>query len=126
MDSNAFKKKFGFDRPPRAFFSGTYQTFKDCVTAKLTCHTCGGEVNMLFRGNPDTMTEHGIHDWILKRAEVRHQCPAILDILATKSRKYFADIFRGKEKNEEDAYKARQNGMVTDFLLRRNLKGARA
>lgn len=126
MDNHSFEKKHGFIRPPRAFFTGTYQSFKDSVEAKLHCKTCGGEVNIRFRGNPDTMSEAGLRDWILKRAEIRHQCPAVLDLLKAKSRKYFADIFRGKEKNDEDDYKARQNGMVTDFLLRRNLKGARA
>lgn len=126
MDSNAFKKKFGFDRPPRAFFSGTFQTFKDCVTAKLTCRTCGGEVHIRFRGNPDTMSEQGIKDWILRRAEVRHQCPAVLDILKAKSHNFFADIFRGREKLQEEEYRNKQRGMTTDFLLKRNLKGAHA
>jgi hypothetical protein len=126
MDSNAFTKKFGFDRPPRAFFSGTFQSFKNAVEATLTCKTCGGTVHMHFRGNPDTMSEQGLREWILKRAEARHQCPAITDILAAKSRRYFADLFRGKEKLQEEQYKASQHGMTEDFRLKRNLKGGRA
>lgn len=100
--SDIFQKKFGFDRPPVAFFSGTWQAFKHGIEADLTCKTCGGRIHIFFRGNPDTMNEAGIKRWILFRAEKRHECPAVADIINSGRKKYFADIYRGLEKKHEE------------------------
>lgn len=98
----SFRQRFGFDRPPTAFFSGFWRAFQDGIEAKLTCKTCGGEVNIFFHGNPNSMTEAGIKNWILLRAENHHECPAVQNILDSKRKKYFADIYRGIEKKYEE------------------------
>jgi hypothetical protein len=109
---SALDKKLGFASPPVAFFTGSWQAFKSNVVAHLTCKSCGSNININFRGNPDTMTEAGIGRWILRRAEQRHQCPAVMDTIMSNTKKYFADIFRGKDKLKEQEYKAHQRGLV--------------
>jgi hypothetical protein len=109
--TTALDRKLGFTRSPVAFFSGTWQAFKSWVIADLTCKSCGAKITMHFRGNPDTMTEAGLLAWILKRAEARHQCPAIADTILSNTKKYFADIFRGRDKVKEQEYKAHQHGI---------------
>lgn len=101
MNDNSFLKQFGFHRPPRAFFEGHFTCHKDHVSASLTCKCCGSFIGIKFRGNPDTMSEGGIKEWVLKRAETLHQCPAITDILNAKRHKHFADIIRGNDKLKE-------------------------
>ena len=99
--SKAFEKKFGFVRPPSSFFSGTWEAFKTCIEAKLKCHLCGAEVNIRFKGNPDSMKPGAIDTWILQRAAKLHQCLAIEDMLIAGKRKYYADLYRGREKEFE-------------------------
>jgi hypothetical protein len=105
ITDHAFLKRFGFHRPPRAYFEGSFVAHKNGVTASLTCKMCNRQVNINFRGNPDTMTEAGIKDWVLKRAEHHHQCPAVTDALHAKMHRHYSDIRRGNEKLKEQEYK---------------------
>ena len=101
MTDLSFLKKHGFHRAPRAHFEGTFTAERDHVAASLVCKCCGNSIYMKFRGNPNTMSEKGIKEWILLRAEVKHECPAVDDELYAKRHKHFADIFRGNEKLKE-------------------------
>ena len=112
MAKESFEKRFGFVAPPIAHLSGTWEAFKTCVMARLKCHDCGAEINIRFRGNPDTMTEAGISQWVLSRASQKHQCLAVDGLLALKPKKYFADLLRGREKLHELERKLLTGGYV--------------
>lgn len=101
MDPKSYEKKFGFTPSPIAHLSGTWEAFKSCVLARLKCHDCGAELNIRFRGNPDTMTEAGIGQWVLARAQQNHQCLAVDGMLALKPKRYYADLLRGRAKLHE-------------------------
>lgn len=101
MSAKSFEKKHGFVAPPIAHLSGTWEAFKTCVIARLKCSDCGAEVNIRFRGNPDTMSHDGISRWVLARAQQKHQCLAVDGLLSLKPKRYFADLLRGREKLHE-------------------------
>lgn len=118
MSDPGFLKKHGFERPPRPFFSGNFSTGKDYVQADLTCHTCGTKIHIRFRGNPETMTEKGLKDWILHRAEKRHDCPAVKAVMQANTRKYYADILRGRDKLNDQEYREKLYGIDVDKFIR--------
>ena len=106
----SFLKKHGFHKPPKAYFEIKWDVYGNKVESVGTCKCCGATINISFRGNPDTMSDAGISDWVLKRTEKLHQCPAVMSELAAKTHKFYNDIKRGNEKLKEQEYKRKFMG----------------
>lgn len=100
-----FERKHGFAAPPRPHFEGTWAPYFMKVEAKLTCKTCGGEINLTLKGDPWKCGKEQIGKRVLAVAERKHECAGVNAELEAHLDKYYGDLRRGMEKKHEADHK---------------------